>query len=87
MSVAVRILRVVKMCFMIFLPVFFADPLIYAMSILPLQFFSLLLFWHKFTFCWVLAEHHLMAGSLCGVVSSIDLLVSSLFSSPYTYVG
>jgi hypothetical protein len=83
----VRILRVGKMSLMVLLPVFLSNPLVYMIVILLLQFLFVILFWGKFTYRWVLTEHHLMVGSLCGFISSIDLFLSSLLNSPYTFVG
>ena len=34
-----------------------------------------------------MVEYLLTVGTLCGLISSVDLLISSFFSLPYCYIG
>ena len=86
-SGVIRNIRILKICLLTCLPLFIQDIVIQSAIFLLTQSLSFFLFLQKFTFQRVLAEHHLMIGSICGLISSIDFCISSVIDSRYTFVG
>lgn len=81
-----KIFRIIKIFILVLLPLI-ASIQVYSIASLILQFLSLIVVWKKFTYQLLAAEYYLLIGTICGIISSIDLLIYTLANQPYCYLG
>ena len=86
-SVLTKLTRIAKLNLLVYIPLVLSDVLIYAIILAVVELFSIGVFCFKFTYKSVLCEYILMIGYICGILSSIELLIGDLFDLQYNFIG
>ncbi len=86
-STVIRLIRVFKLTLMAILHLIIHNMVISVIILSLIQTISMVLFLFKFTYQKCIYEHALLIGVFCGIVSSVERLVETIFGFPYLFLG